>query len=54
VTVASGATMGAGFSAGKATLSAGLNLGAGGNGATNVWELAALKDNATGVAGTDF
>ena len=54
VTVASGGTIGAGFSAGKVTLSAGLNLGAGGNGPTNVWELAALKDSATGVAGTDF
>jgi hypothetical protein len=36
------------------TLAAGLNLNAGGNGPTNVWELAALKDNSTGVAGTDF
>ena len=54
VTVASGGTIGAGFSAGLLTLSAGLDLSAGGNGPTNVWELAALKDNATGVAGTDF
>jgi autotransporter-associated beta strand protein len=54
VTVASGGTMGAGFSAGKATLSAGLNMSASGNGATNVWELAAPKDGDTGVAGTDF
>ncbi len=54
VTLASGATIGAGFSAGKLTLSAGLNLSASGNGPTNVWELAALKDNATGLAGTDF
>jgi len=29
-------------------------MSAGGNGPTNVWELAALKDNATGVAGADF
>jgi len=54
VTVANGGTMSAGFSAGRLTLSAGLNLSASGNGATNVWELAALKDDATGVAGTDF
>ncbi len=54
VTVATGGTIGAGFSAGQLTLPAGLNLGAGGNGPTNVWELAALKDNAAGVAGTDF
>ncbi len=54
VTVASGATIGAGLSAGKATFASGLNLSASGDGATNVWELAALKDNATGVAGTDF
>jgi hypothetical protein len=54
VTLASGGTIGAGFSVGKATLSAGLNMSAGGNGPTNVWELAALKDSATGVAGTDF
>jgi hypothetical protein len=54
VTVASGGTVGAGFSAGSLTLSAGLDLSAGGNGATNVWELAALKDSAMGVVGTDF
>ena len=54
VTVASGGTIGAGFGAGLLTLSAGLNLGAGGNGPTNVWELAALKDDSTGVAGRDF
>jgi autotransporter-associated beta strand protein len=54
VTVASGATIAAGFSAGQLTVSAGLNLSAGGNGPTNVWELAALEDNLTGVAGTDF
>ncbi len=54
VTLASGATFGAGFSAGQATLSGGLNLSAGGNGPTNVWELAALQDGATGVAGTDY
>jgi autotransporter-associated beta strand protein len=54
VTVASGGTIGAGFSAGTVTLSAGLNLSAGGNGATNIWELAALKDGGTGVPGADF
>ncbi len=54
VTVANGATMGAGFSAGKATLSGGLSMTASGNGPTNVWELTAFKDNATGVAGTDY
>jgi autotransporter-associated beta strand protein len=54
VTVASGGTIGAGFSPGLLTLPAGLNQSAGGNGATNVWELAALQDNATGLAGADF
>jgi len=54
VTVASGGTIAAGFGAGKVTFSSGLNLNAGGNGPTNIWELAALKDGATGVAGTDF
>jgi len=54
VIVADGATIGAGFGVGSLTLSAGLNLSAGGNGPTNVWELAALADDATGVAGTDF
>ncbi len=54
VTVTSGGTIGAGFSAGTVTLSAGLNMSAGGNGATNVWELAALKDGGTGVPGADF
>ena len=54
VGVADGGTIGAGFSAGLLTLAAGLDLSAGGNGATNVWELAALKDGGTGVAGTDF
>jgi len=54
VIVAEGGSVSAGFSAGLLTLPAGLNLVAGGNGATNVWELAALKDDATGVAGTDF
>jgi len=54
VTVASGATLAAGFSAGLLTLPAGLDLSAGGSGPTNVWELAALKDGATGFAGTDF
>ena len=54
VTVASGATIGAGLSVGKLTLPASLNMSASGNGATNVWELAALKDNTMGIAGTDF
>ena len=54
VTVASGATLGAGFSAGGLNLSAGMNFSAGGNGATNVWELAALRDDNTGVDGVDF
>ncbi len=54
VTVATGGTLGAGFSAGKLTLPAGLNLSASGNGPTNVWELAALKDGTTGVAGADY
>jgi len=34
--------------------SAGLNMSAGGNGPTYVWELAGLKDSSTGVAGTDY
>jgi fibronectin-binding autotransporter adhesin len=54
VTVAGGGTIGAGFGAGQLILPAGLNLSAGGNGATNVWELAALRDDATGVPGADF
>jgi autotransporter-associated beta strand protein len=54
VTVASGGSISAGFGSGQLTLSAGLDLSASGDGATNVWELAALKDDATGVAGTDF
>ncbi len=54
VTVASGATIAAGLSAGLLTLPTGLDLSAGGNGPTNVWELAALKDGATALAGTDF
>ena len=45
------AAIGAGFGAGALTLAGGLDLSGGG---TNIWELAALKDNATGVAGTDF
>ena len=53
VTVAGGGTFGAGFGVGMVTLSAGLDLGASG-GATNTWELAALKDSGTGVAGWDF
>ncbi|MDW8309436.1 MAG: autotransporter-associated beta strand repeat-containing protein [Verrucomicrobiales bacterium] len=54
VTVAAGGTLEAGLSVGTLTLPAGLNLSAGGAGATNVWELGALKDDADGVAGTDF
>jgi autotransporter-associated beta strand protein len=54
VTIAGGGTIGAGVGVGAMTLSAGLNLSAGGSGPTNVWELAALKDNATGQAGADF
>jgi autotransporter-associated beta strand protein len=54
VSVADGGTIGAGFSVGSLTLSGGLNLSAAGKDSTNVWELAALKDSATGVAGTDF
>lgn len=54
VAVAGGGTIGACFSAGRLILSAGLDLSAGGNGPTNVWELAALKDSGTGVAGADF
>ncbi len=54
VTVASGGTIGAGFGIGQLTVPAGLNLSAGGNGPTNVWELAALQDNTTGTPGTDF
>jgi autotransporter-associated beta strand protein len=54
VSVADGATIGAGFSAGSLTLPAGLKFSAGVNGATNVWELAALADDVTGLAGTDF
>ena len=54
VAVADGGTISAGFSAGLLTLAAGLDLSASGNGPTNVWELAALKDSGTGVAGTDF
>jgi hypothetical protein len=54
VVIAEGGTIGAGFSAGLLMLAVGLDLSAGGNGATNVWELAALKDGGTGVAGADF
>jgi fibronectin-binding autotransporter adhesin len=54
VTFADGGTLGAGFSAGSLTLAAGLDLSASGNGSTNVWELADLKDNTTGAAGGDF
>ena len=54
VTVAGGAKIAAGFGVGQLTLSAGLDLSATVNDPINVWELAALKDDATGVAGTDF
>jgi hypothetical protein len=54
VAIASGGTIGAGFGAGLLTLAAGLDLSPSANGPTNVWELAALKDSGTGVAGTDF
>jgi len=51
VVVNSGGTIGAGASAGLLTLWDGLDLSAGG---TDVWELAALKDDSDGTAGTDF
>ena len=51
VTVAIGGTIGAGSSVGALTLQNGLDLSGGG---TNIWELGALKNNLTGVAGLDF
>jgi autotransporter-associated beta strand protein len=51
VVVSSGGSIAASASAGNLTLQNGLDLSGGG---TNVWELATLKDNATGTAGTDF
>jgi len=54
VTVAGGGRIAAGFSTGHLTLSAGLDMSALVDDPVNVWELAALKDDATGVAGTDF
>jgi autotransporter-associated beta strand protein len=51
VVVSSGGSIAAGASAGNLAMQNGLDLSGGG---TNVWELAALKDNATGTAGTDF
>jgi fibronectin-binding autotransporter adhesin len=51
VTVHAGGSIAAGASAGTLTLANGLDLSAGG---TNVWELAALKDDSDGTAGTDF
>jgi autotransporter-associated beta strand protein len=51
VVVSNGGTIGAGASAGLLTLWGGLDLSAGG---TDVWELAALKDDSDGTAGTDF
>jgi autotransporter-associated beta strand protein len=46
-----GGTISPGNGAGKLTLQNGLDMSAGG---TNVVELAALKDDATGIAGVDF
>jgi hypothetical protein len=51
VTVNSGGSIAAGDSPGTLTLGNGLNLSAGG---TNVWELAAYKDDGDGTPGTDF
>jgi hypothetical protein len=51
VFVDNGGTLSAGASAGTLTLQGGLTMSAGG---TNVWELAAPKDDSDGVAGTDF
>jgi autotransporter-associated beta strand protein len=45
-------SVGAGNSAGKLTFVNGLDMSTGG--ATNIWELAAEKDNSNGIAGTDF
>lgn len=54
VTVTGGAKIAAGFGAGQLMLSGGLDMSAVVNDPVNVWELAALKDDDTGVAGTDF
>ena len=51
VTVNSGGSVAAGNSAGKLTFANGLDLSGGG---TNFWELAAEKDNTSGIAGIDF
>ncbi len=51
VTVNAGGSIVAGTGVGTLTLANGLDLSAGG---TNVWELAALKDNTDGMPGTDF
>jgi autotransporter-associated beta strand protein len=51
VAVNSGGSVSAGASVGILTLQNGLNLSGGG---TNIWELAALKDNSDGIPGTDF
>ena len=51
VTVNAGGSIAAGASAGTLTLGNGLDLSAGG---TNIWELAALKDDTDGTPGTDF
>lgn len=51
VTGNTGGSVGAGASAGILTLAGGLNLSGGG---TNIWELAALKDDSDGTGGTDF
>lgn len=54
VTVAAGGRLSAGLSVGQLTLPAGLNLSAGSPGATNLWELGALKDQSDGIPGADF
>jgi autotransporter-associated beta strand protein len=51
VTVNTGGSIGAGSSAGLMTLGNGMDLSPGG---TNVWELAAPKDDIDGIAGSDF
>jgi hypothetical protein len=50
VTIQAGGFISPGNSAGKLTLSGGLDL----TGGTYNWELVANKDDATGIAGTDF
>jgi len=54
VVVAGGAKIAAGFGVGELTLAAGLDMSATVNDPINVWELAAFKDDATGVPGADF